>query len=70
MDDLLEADFLTASVHFSGLRVIQPVAKSAVSKRVSFEQGQLILRRDVTEQDAEQGEHRVPKGGLVTVPRD
>ena len=46
------------------------VARSAVSKRVSFEQGQLLLRRDVTEQDAEQGEHRVPEGGLVAVPRD
>jgi hypothetical protein len=68
--DFPQEDFLTASVHFSGLRVIQPSGKKRRFKKVSFEQGQLLLRRDVTEQDAEQGEHRVPEGGLVAVPCD
>jgi hypothetical protein len=34
--DLPEADFLTASVHFSGLRVIQPSGKKRRFKKGKF----------------------------------
>jgi hypothetical protein len=34
--DVLDADFLTASVHFSGLRVIQPSGKKRRFKKGKF----------------------------------